>query len=195
MKIIAAFFSFLIVMPALASDSDSFSIFATVSEENSIFIESEGLEIELTHILDSRCPRDPMVRCVWEGNVLTDLALTWEDGRNLEISLELLASGSSDRVEFAPGQYISIQKALPYPVSFEPQDLELTVEIQFAEPASCQLTRRYCTMEFAPAVCAFDGREFHGANECLAIEDVRSYACENSLLFNESQVSCRSTLN
>ena len=89
---------------------------------------------------------------------------------------------------------MSIVDASPYPVSFEPQDLELTLRIDFSEP-SCEFQEQVCTMEFMPTTCTFAGEEFSGANRCFAMTEAKIFACENSLAFRENMVSCQFDLD
>lgn len=50
--------------------------------------------------------------------------------------------------------------------------------------------RSFCTREYRPTTCRFQGQVFQGSNPCETMRQARRYACEKKLNFSESAVSC-----
>lgn len=49
----------------------------------------------------------------------------------------------------------------------------------------------FCTREYLPTTCQFNGKSFDGSNPCEARKVVRRYACENNLTFVDADVQCK----
>lgn len=62
----------------------------------------------------------------------------------------------------------------------------LAASVSPAAP-SCE-SPMFCTQQFDPHVCSFDGTEFRGNNDCMAVAEVKQYACEFGLEFDENLV-------
>jgi hypothetical protein len=50
----------------------------------------------------------------------------------------------------------------------------------------------FCTREYLPTNCQYNGQSFDGSNPCEAKKLVRRYACEKGLQFTDADVSCKS---
>jgi hypothetical protein len=48
-----------------------------------------------------------------------------------------------------------------------------------------------CTREYRPTLCTVDGQEIRGSNRCVALVNVKRFACLNGITFREEDVSCR----
>jgi hypothetical protein len=55
---------------------------------------------------------------------------------------------------------------------------------------SCE-QQTFCTREYRPTICTFQGVEIKGNNRCEALVNVRRFACLNGVNFQEEDVSCR----
>jgi hypothetical protein len=50
----------------------------------------------------------------------------------------------------------------------------------------------FCTREYLPTICQFNGQSFEGSNPCEAKKVVRRYACEKDLKWVDADVVCKS---
>jgi hypothetical protein len=49
----------------------------------------------------------------------------------------------------------------------------------------------FCTREYLPTSCQFNGQIFEGSNPCEAKKVVRRFACEKNLNYLDSEVQCQ----
>jgi hypothetical protein len=59
------------------------------------------------------------------------------------------------------------------------------------EANSCE-QQAICTREYRPTLCTVNGQEIRGSNRCVALVNVKRYACLNGFAFQDEDVSCRS---
>ncbi len=51
----------------------------------------------------------------------------------------------------------------------------------------------FCTREYRPTSCSFNGQKFASSNPCEAMKLARLYACEKKLSFSSSAVTCKAS--
>jgi hypothetical protein len=50
----------------------------------------------------------------------------------------------------------------------------------------------FCTREYLPTICQFQGQSFEGSNPCEAKKLIRRFACEKDLKYTDADLSCKS---
>jgi hypothetical protein len=50
----------------------------------------------------------------------------------------------------------------------------------------------FCTREYLPTICQFQGQSFEGSNPCEARKLIRRYACEKDLKYTDADIVCKS---
>ncbi|MCX6129429.1 MAG: hypothetical protein NTX25_10260 [Proteobacteria bacterium] len=68
------------------------------------------------------------------------------------------------------------------------QEKNLVTDVKTASK-TCE-DKGFCTREYLPTVCQFEGQNFSASNPCEARKLARSYACEKGLKLDEKAMSC-----
>jgi len=76
------------------------------------------------------------------------------------------------------------------PASMQESSAPLQANAEAKAAADCG-DDSFCTREYLPTICQFNGQSFEGTNPCEARKVVRRFACEKKLNYLDTEVQCQ----
>lgn len=140
--------------------------------------------VSLVDVQDSRCPANAI--CVWAGKVTATFAIqqAWDDARDIVRLDDIQLQNVTYK-----GLELALGEVTPYP-GLEGDVEGKTVELIQLNPSKRCEQVVYCTMEYNPTQCSYQGQSFRGSNPCFTWVEVERFACLNNLILEPSEVSC-----